>query len=318
MNQRLLGQTGIRVSEIGFGGVEIGLPYGIGIKSKADMPSRSESIRLLHSAVDNGINFFDTARMYGDSESIMGAAFQDMRNQVVISTKCRHLRDEFGVLPSSIKLKENIEISLQESLSAMQTDFIDVYMLHQADLEILENDEVADTFIDLRKKGVIRATGVSTYTVEETKKAIDSGVWDVIQLPFNLMDQSQKTNFSLAAEKGVGIVVRSALFKGILSEKGKNLHPALKDVERHIKLYRDLLSQSDYDLATLAIKFSLSYNQVSSVLVGIDQTDYLEKSLEVANGIYLDKETLMHANKLQYPELEFLDLVKWDRMGWLN
>jgi aryl-alcohol dehydrogenase-like predicted oxidoreductase len=132
------------------------------------------------------------------------------------------------------------------------------------------------------------------------------------------MDQSQKTNFSMAVEKGLGIMVRSVLFKGILSEKGRNLHPALKDVVEHIKLYRDLLSESDYDLATLATKFALSYNQVSSVLVGIDRTDYLEKSLAVADGIYLDNETLKHVKELQYPDLKFLDLVKWDKMGWLT
>ena len=103
-----------------------------------------------------------------------------------------------------------------------------------------------------------------------------------------------------------------------MSEKGRNLHPALKDVVEHIKLYRDLLSESDYDLATLATKFALSFNQVPSVLVRIDRPDYLEKSLAVANGIYLDKETLMHAKKLQYPDLDFLDLVKWDKMGWLT
>jgi aryl-alcohol dehydrogenase-like predicted oxidoreductase len=77
MNKRLLGQPGMQVSELAFGGVEIGLPYGIGIKSTADMPAREESGRLLHTAVDSGINFFDTARMYGLSESIMGNAFQD-------------------------------------------------------------------------------------------------------------------------------------------------------------------------------------------------------------------------------------------------
>ena len=318
MNQRLLGRTGIWVSEIAFGGVEIGLPYGIGVHSTSDMPSRSESIRLLHSAVDNGINFFDTARMYGVSESIMGQAFHDRRDHVVISSKCRHLRDEFGVLPSLDKIKEIIERSLQESLTELQTDFVDIYMLHKVDIEILDIEEVAEIFLNLKKKGIIRATGVSTYSVEETKKTIDSGDWDVIQLPFNLMDQSQEANFSMAAEKGVGIIVRSVLFKGILSEKGRNLHPALKDVVQHIKLYKELLSDSDYDLATLATKFALSYNQVSSVLIGIDRIDYLEKSLVVADGIYLDKETLRHVKELQYPDLKFLDLVKWDKMGWLT
>ncbi len=318
MNKRLLGQTGIQVSEIAFGGVEIGLPYGIGIKSKADMPSQTESIRLLHSALDNGINFFDTARMYGLSESIMGHAFKDRRNQVVICTKCVHLRDKSGALPPSHKLEEIIVKSLQESLTALQTDFIDVYMLHQTDLEILENDVIADTFRNLKKKGVIRATGVSTYSVEETKKTIDSNNWDVIQLPFNLMDQSQGALFSLAEEKGIGIMVRSVLFKGILSNKGRNLHPELRNVEQHIKLYKELLSKSDYDLATLATKFALSFDPVSSVLVGIDRIDYLEKSLTVANGVYLDKKELLRAKELQYPDLQFLDLVKWDKMGWLT
>jgi aryl-alcohol dehydrogenase-like predicted oxidoreductase len=318
MNKRLLGQTGIEVSEIAFGGVEIGLPYGIGVKSKIDMPSRSESIRLLHSAIDSGINFFDTARMYGASESIMGEAFKGRRNQVIINTKCRHLRDKAGTLPPSDIATKIIERSLQESLAVLQTSFIDVYMLHQADPEILENDVIADTFSNLKKKGVIRATGVSVYSVDETKKAINSGNWDAIQLPFNLMDRSQETNFSIAEEQGVGILVRSVLFKGILSNKGRNLHPALKNVGRHIKLYNELLNNTGYDLATLATKFALSFNQVSSVLVGIDRMDYLEKSLAVADGNYLDKETLNRAKDLQYPDLHFLDLPKWDKMGWLT
>ena len=318
MNQRLLGQTGIKVSEIAFGGVEIGIPYGIGVKSKADMISESQAIYLLHEAIDRGINFFDTARMYGDSESIMGQAFKDRRDQVVICTKCQHFHDRDGHLPPSDKLKKIIKNSLQDSLNELKTGFIDVYMLHQADFEILENEIIAGFFVNLKKEGVIRATGVSTYTLDETKKAIHSGVWDVIQIPFNLMDQSQEALFPLAAKKGVGIMVRSVLLKGILSEKGQHLHPALKDVETHLQLYDELLNDSTPDLATLAIKFALSFTKVSSVLVGIDRMDYLKKSLVVADGNYLDKETLMQAKELQYPDINFLDLVKWDRMGWLT
>ncbi len=318
MNKRPLGNTGIQVSEIAFGGVEIGVPYGIGVKSKADMLSDSEAIRLLHSAIESGINFFDTARMYGASESIMGRAFKDRRNRVITSTKCRHFRDSHGDLPPSGKLKDIIETSLNESLAALQTEFIDIYMLHQADLEILDNEAVTNTFLNLKNQGVIRATGVSTYSVEETKKAINSGVWDVVQLPFNLMNQSQETHFSLAAQRGVGIIVRSVLFKGILSEKGRNLHPALKDVAAHLMLYEELLNESAPDLPTLAIKFALSFEQVSSVLVGIDRAVYLQKALAAADGVYLDEKTLLRARELCYPDPQFLDLPKWDRMGWLT
>jgi aryl-alcohol dehydrogenase-like predicted oxidoreductase len=318
MNHRPLGHTGINVSEIAFGGVEIGIPYGIGVRSRADMMAEPEAIRLLHAAVDGGINFFDTARMYGASESIMGQAFMGLREQIVICTKCRHLRNESRMLPRPGKIKELIKRSLQQSLAALQTGFVDIYMLHQVDAEIIDNKAIAEYFTDLKRDGIIRATGVSTYTVEETRKAIESGRWDVIQLPFNLLDQSQETLFTPAAEKGIGIMVRSVLCKGILSDKGRNLHPELKAVEQHRNLYSRLFSKTCPDLTSLAIKFALSFDQVSSVLVGIDKTDYLQKSLDVADGNYLDHQTLMQAKELQYPDTSFLDLVKWDRMGWLT
>jgi aryl-alcohol dehydrogenase-like predicted oxidoreductase len=318
MDQRLLGRTGIRVSEIGFGGVEIGLPYGIGVKSKSDMLSEAEAVRLLHFAIDSGINIFDTARMYGTSELIMGRAFQDRRDRVIICTKCRHLHDSDGRLPYSGELVEIIETSLLESLAALQTGFIDIYILHQTDLEILDNDAVINTFLSLKKKGVIRATGVSTYSPKETKKAIDNGVWDVIQLPFNLMNQSHEVHFSHAAERDVGIMIRSVLLKGLLSEKGKNLHPELQDVETHLNLYEELLGESIPDLPTLAIRFALSFESVSSVLVGIDRLAYLKNSLAAADGVYLEEKTLARAKELRYPNPQSLDLIKWDKKGWLT
>ncbi len=318
MNKRTLGKTGIDVSEIAFGGVEIGMPYGIGVKSKADMLSRLESIKLLHAAVDKGINYFDTARLYGASEEIMGQAFKTIRDQVVISTKCVKLRDESGALPSSKKIRKTIEKSLMESLTALQTNYVDVYMLHQADLDILENEEIAQTFLQLKKEGVIRAAGVSTYTVQETRKTITCGNWDVVQLPYNLMDQSQEVNFSMAENKKIGIMVRSVLFKGVLSKKGRSLHSKLKDVGQHIELYKELWNGLGCDLAALALKFALSSEQVSSVLIGIDRMDYLANSINAADGNYLDSAQLMKAKALQYPDINFLDLVRWERKGWLT
>lgn len=318
MKRRFLGKTGISVSEIAFGGVEIGMPYGIGVKSKEDMLPESEAIRLLHEAIDSGINFFDTARMYGESETIMGKAFKDRRNQVIISTKCKHFVDQSGNLPSSDKLETIIESSLEESLSTLKTDFVDVFMLHQANEAILNNEEIASTFIKLKEKGKIRATGVSTYTNAETKLALDKGIWDVIQLPFNLLDQRQKELFPQAAEQGVGLVIRSVLLKGLLSDRGKNLHPALANVEKHIGAYNALLEGVDYDLPALAVKFVLSFPEVSAALVGIDRFEYLHQSLLAANGRYLDKDRMETAKKMAYPDPEFIDLPYWAKMNWLK
>jgi aryl-alcohol dehydrogenase-like predicted oxidoreductase len=318
MERRLLGNTAISVSEIAFGGVEIGVPYGIGVRDERDMLSQRDAVRLLHSAQDKGINLFDTARLYGDSESIMGRAFKGRRDQVVLATKCCHFLDENGRIPPYEALKKTILGSLEESLKALQTDYVDIYMLHQADHGILEDAGVKRVFNELKQTGRIRATGTSVYRVEETLYAIQDGGWDIIQIPFNLMDQRQLTAFESAAAAGVALVVRSVLLKGLLSSRGRNLHPALREVEMHIAKYAALFSPEISDLPTLAMKFALSFSQVSSVLVGIDREEYLEKTLRSADGVYLGRALLAKATALGYPDPAFLDLPKWDRMGWLT
>lgn len=316
MRKRVLGRTDLEVSEIAFGGVEIGMPYGIGVKGKEDMLTEGEAVKLLHAALDGGINFFDTARLYGNSEAIMGKAFSDRRDQVLLSTKCRHFRNNEGLLPPDKEVKTLIRESLMESLSALRTDYVDLYMLHQADEEILSNETIAEEFNTLKRKGIVRAIGASTYRVAETRKVVTSGIWDVIQLPFNLMDQRQQELFGLAHAAGVGIVVRSVLMKGLLSDRADNLHPALANVKAHIKNY-DVLLDANAALSDLAVKFALSFPEVSTVLVGMDRPEYLKQSLAVANGQYLDEATLRKAKELAFPDPGFLNLPEWERKGWL-
>lgn len=316
MHKRTLGKTGIYVSEVAFGGVEIGMPYGIGVNGREDMLPERDAVKLLHAAVEGGINFFDTARMYGNSEEIMGRAFHDRRQEVVIATKCKHLHAPGEPLPPAGELRNIVRDSLEESLRALQTDYVDVFMLHQASAAILDSAEVAAIFTDIKEQGLCRATGISTYHAVETEQAVASGVWDVVQLPFNLMDQRQGHCFAAAAAAGVGIVVRSVLLKGILGDKGLHLHPALKAVEDHVGKYAPL--QNELPLAEFAVKFALSSSEVSAVLIGIDKPEYLEATLRTADGRYLDACTLAVANALSYPDPAFLDLPAWDRNGWLK
>jgi len=318
MRKRPLGKTGIEVSEIAFGGVEIGLPYGIGVVNASDMLSEDQAVELLRTTLDSGINFFDTARMYGTSEVLMGKAFLDRRQEVVLCTKCRPLRDASGKLPPDKQLEAFILASLHESLAALQTDHVEVFMLHQADSEILANQAIADVFSKLKKEGIICATGISTYSVEDTRQALTAGAWDVIQFPYNLLDQRQGEVFEEAARLGVGLVVRSVLMKGLLSSRGKNLHPALSEVERHIEGCQALLTDNFPDLPSLATKFALSQPEVAAVLVGIDRMQYLHEALHTSDGRYMNREQLAEARQLAYPEPEFLNLPHWDRMGWLT
>jgi len=318
MLKRKLGNTGLSVSEIAFGGVEIGMPYGIGIQGEKDMLSDKEAIDLLHAATGMGVNFFDTARMYGNSETLMGKAFRDRRKDVIIATKCLHFLQPDGTLPPEEALREIIRNSLSQSLKALQTDYADVFMLHQANKDVLAHPVIAEVFQELKKEGKIRATGASTYTVDETKLALSKAMWDVIQLPFNLLDQQQEVLFQEAADRGTGIVIRSVLLKGLLSNRGKGLHPALQSVATHIEGYDALLGDDYTDLPTLATKFALSFEAVSSVLVGIDRMEYLRQAVATADGRYMDPETLEKAREMAYPDPAFLNLPYWDKMGWLN
>ncbi len=314
MKRRILGRTGLVVSEIAFGGVEIGMPYGLGAHV---MPDEASAIRLLQKAVELGINFFDTARHYGESERLMGEAFQDIRDQIVIATKCVHFKEENGNIPSYPRLRDIVRSSLEVSLRNLKTDYVDLFMVHYADMDILQNEDVARIFVEMQQEGQIRNIGISVYKAEETAKAIESGIWDAIQLPFNLMDQSHGNYFQEAEEKGIGIIVRSVLMRGMLTERKFKMNEALKDVEHHVEAYRTIAETHFNNFPEYATKFALKHPQVSSVLVGIDKEEYLYASLHNLEGTELSEALFTQSKRMQYPDPSFLNLAEWDRKGWL-
>lgn len=190
-------------------------------------------------------------------------------------------------------------------------------MSHTGTLEILNHPKITKTFQKFKDEGLVKAIGISTYTPEETRVAIEKGIWDVIQLPFNLMDQRHGQFFDLAARHGVAIVVRSVLLKGILTDKGGNLHSELKSVALHRNRYADFLDNT-MRLSDLATKFVLAHRQVASVLLGIDRPEYLDSALQTVGGNSLDKNTVEKLQRLSYPDPDFLNLPAWDRKGWLK
>lgn len=319
MNKRALGKTGLEISEISFGTVSLGIPYGIGVKNRNDMIPPQEAVKLLLTAVDKGINFFDTARSYGESENILGKAFEGCRSKVVICTKPVHIYDGYAGqrLPDNAQIKKMLTESLNKSLNELQTDYIDVLMSHDCNIEFMENPVVTEFFQDAKNKGIIRATGISTYTVEQSLNAIKSGLWDVIQLPFNLMQQEQLAVFELAHQHHIGLIIRSALLKGVLTNRINDIHPELKRVKEHAEQYKTLFNGNIKSLSDLATKFVLSFDEISSVLLGIDKLEYLESALKVVDGNYLDRQTRDKAVTMPYPDPNFIDLQKWARMGWL-
>ena len=317
MKKRALGKTGMEISEISFGCVELGLPYGIGVSGRHDMLNETQAVALLHEALDRGIDLFDTAPAYGTSEEILGKAFEHCRDKVLICTKCPALTDAEGKLLQGRELRRTVEQALMKSLTALRSDHVDIYMLHQVSDEIIESDEVAHLFAEFKRHGLIRAAGASTYPGGITARVVASGNWDVVQVAFHLMDQREAPYVEQAAAAGVGVVVRSVLFKGILTDKGRNLHPALEAVEEHRHVYQAFLD-GDVTLAELATRYVLSKPGVTSALLGIDRPAYLESALRAAARGPLAPEIVAACDVLAYPDPKFLDLPAWDRRGWLT
>ena len=173
---RLLGRTGIKVTPIGFGA------------------SRTMEPMLLKSALDAGINFIDTGRSYfnGQNEVMVGKVIQGMRKEVIIQSKIKlnlqGISEDLDSIEASDRITSLMRSLLAESLKALQTDYIDVLLVHQADsVDIINHDAVMEFFHSAREKGQIRACGFSSHSnqVELLKAANESRLYDVVMVPYN-------------------------------------------------------------------------------------------------------------------------------------
>ncbi len=212
MEKRKFGN--IEVSAIGLGCMGFTHAYG-------ECPNEDESIRLVHFAYENGCNLFDTAEMYSclKNEEFVGKALKDLpRDKIVIS-------DKFWPTPlkgqEDIKEKlseEGIRKCLESSLKRLQTNYIDIYILHAMDEEHLE--EVARVMGLLIKEGKIRCWGLSSPTVEQLKKAHKITPVSVIQSEYSMMERKwEKDIIPLCKELGIGFEAFSPMGNGFLSGK---------------------------------------------------------------------------------------------------
>jgi 1-deoxyxylulose-5-phosphate synthase len=316
MQLRPLGNTGILVSEISFGCVELGIPYGIGVKNAADMLPETDAIRLLQGALDQGLNFFDTAPAYGTSESLLGQAFADRREQAVICTKAPHGAADPDTLEQPDQLRQLLTDALTDSLRKLRTDYVDLYMLHRATDGALRSPALVGILREFQDKGMIRAFGASTYPGGTTGTALATGDWAVLQIAIHAMDRREEPYLQAATEAGVGIVARSVLFKGILTDRGRHMHPALAAVSAHRQHLLDALPDG-IGLARAATQYILGLPGISSVLLGIDRFEYLQQAVATTAAIPMGSGTRHAWDALAYPDPDFLDLPAWDRKGWL-
>jgi aryl-alcohol dehydrogenase-like predicted oxidoreductase len=308
MKYRKLGKSGIMVSEVGFGAWSIGLDWW---GKKID---DEEGLRMLKRAYDLGITFYDTADIYGKgrSEKLIAQAFKGMRNEVVLSTKFGY--DIYsGVeqighneLPQKFD-EEFVRYALGQSLARLETDYIDLYNLHNPKMDAIQDDSIFRLLNQLINEGKIRhygaALGPAIGWRDEGILAMENRNVTAIQTVYNILEQDPGQDFfKVANEMDVGVLVRVPDASGVLTGKvnantdfGKDDHRSHRKREfiiqamKKVDNLRPFAESKGWNITELAIKFILSEKTVSTVLPTVTSIEEMEMFANISDGKYLDE-----------------------------
>ena len=237
MKYRSLGRTGWRLSEISFGAWAIGGAWG--------NVHDEESMATLHSALDGGVNFFDTADVYGDgrSERLLAKLKKERKEKFYIATKAGR---RLPVQTTEGYNRKNLTAFVNRSLKNLNTDTIDLLQLHCPPTEVYYRPEVFGVLDDLVKTGKLRYYGVSVERVEEALKAIEFPNVQSVQIIFNMFRQRPaELFFDEAQKRKVGILTRVPLASGLLSGKMSHLSKFAKDDHRNFNRHGEAFDRGE-------------------------------------------------------------------------
>lgn len=330
MLYRRLGKTGMEVSEISLGTWQVGGKWGSGFNDQ-------NAENILHQAIDNGINFIDTADVYedGKSEAAVGRVVRSRSETVYVATKCgRQITPHVSAGYTPEVLRSYVEASLKNT--GLET--LDLIQLHCPPTEVYYRPEIFEEFEKLKEEGKIRNLGVSVEKVEEALKAIEYPNVTTVQIIFNIFRQRPADLFFEQAEKkDIGIIVRVPLASGLLTGKfgrdtkfGKEDHRNFNrqgqafdkgetfagiDYEVGLDLVEELkeicAACPEGTLAQLAIRWILMHSQVSTVIPGASKSEQLLSNVKAAELPALRTETCDRIHHLYRDKVKPLVHHRW-------
>ncbi len=313
MTYRTLGNTGVRVSALGLGCSSLG--GGVFYRNDA------ESLDVLARAFERGVTFYDTADTYGYGyvERLIGLAFRSRRRDVVIASKV-------GFLPSSLArigkaivplldpirpllqpLKvplhrastkrqdfsaDHMRRALEGSLRRLQTDYLDLYLLHNPPAQVIQRGEVFEWLDRFKREGGIRWYGVSASTIDDALLALDQPGVAAVEVAFNVLQpEAAASVLPRAARQGVGVIARVPLARGLLTDRAALLTGAGHvDAERlaQMRARREPLASLTRDgrrtMVHAALQFVLQHPEVSTAIPGTRSVSHLEENLRALSA----------------------------------
>lgn len=303
-----LGRTTLEVSSIGLGTVEIGMPYGIGSQS---LPTDEEAERLLRAAVEAGVTYFDTARGYGVAEERIGRSGISMMPGIVVGTKCAQFLSKEPNLQRRT-LRRRIREEVDTSRRLLKRDQLQLVQLHIECPDFTNLEELAEIMLDLKGEGVIVHVGVATRGEAVPLAAMRHQVFETIQVAYSILDQRMAASVLPEAHtRAVGVINRSVLLKGALTQAAQHLPDSLIPLKVNAGRAAQVAANVRMDLPTLAIRFARSQPGVSTILIGTRKIQNLERAIRAAAQGSLEPETLAVLRTLAVADEQQVDPAQW-------
>jgi aryl-alcohol dehydrogenase-like predicted oxidoreductase len=275
--RRPLGRTGLEVTTLGYGAMELRNARG------APSVTESDADRLLNQVLDAGINLIDTSPDYGESEDHIGRAIAHRRDEYVLASKC-------GCVPGApggaehVHTAANIRAGVEQSLRRMRTDHLDIVQFHRslAPHEFEQDGALAEA-LRLRDEGKVRFVGVSG-TLPNLDAQIGMGVFDVFQIPYSLLQRDHEDVVARASAAGAGILIRGGVARGTPTDWDNRTYymrstAAMRDEWEQARL-DDLLDGMTRIEFTL--RFTLAHEGLDTTIVGTANPVHLQANLATA------------------------------------
>ncbi|PYV97541.1 MAG: aldo/keto reductase [Acidobacteria bacterium] len=327
MNYRPLGRTGWKVSEISFGAWAIGGEWG--------NVSDQDAMAALHKAVDSGINFIDTADVYGSgrSERLVAQLRKSRKQEIIVATKAGRRLPEQTIEGYS---RENLSHWVEDSLRNLATDTIDLLQLHCPPTGLYHRPEVFGMLDDLVKAGKIRHYGVSVEKIEEALKAIEYPNLQTVQIIFNCFRQRPAEEFfPNSKDKKVGILARVPLASGLLTGKFTRASSFPKDDHRNYNRHGEAFdvgetfSGVDYEvgleaveeirkllpagvsMSQFALRWIVMFDAVSCAIPGGKRPEQVEDNCRASGLPPLSPETMIALQQIYDQKIRSLVHHRW-------
>jgi aryl-alcohol dehydrogenase-like predicted oxidoreductase len=288
--RRTLGRTGLEVTTLGFGAMELRGDQG------GPQLADEDAGRLLNAVLDEGINFIDTSIDYGRSEELIGKFIADRRSEYVLASKCGCVPGA-GMGTDHIHTAANIRAGVEHSLRTLRTDHLDLVQFHRSlTRQEFEAEGALAEALALRDEGKVRFVGVSGI-LPTLNEQIDMGVFDAFQVPYSALQREHEEVITRASSAGTGIVIRGGVARGTPDDWESRRYYMVSN-----ETMRDLWDTARLDelldgmsRTAFMLRFTLSHPDLDTTIVGTASIEHLRENLAVAAAGPLPDDVLREA-----------------------